>query len=189
MDKLINLREARKSTLEKFYDNLEDSNKLWYGVIRLIITLSSSFLVLTLALVEKLFPEVKDLGIGGLSLFVIFAWILFSVAIVVGIIAEIRDAIFHGNLAKEKGKFLIDCDTKLAQGIERDAVEIPESYVVEAPIFWGVISINSFVMAVFLLSLSLLRKIIHSYISYLIVAIIVICLVVLNFHLISKREK
>lgn len=66
--------KTRERLSESFRQCLDEANKIWYGVLRLIITLSSSFLLLTIALVEKLFPPIN--GVIKLPKFLTMSWIL-----------------------------------------------------------------------------------------------------------------
>ena len=130
----IDLLQAREKVFDKFDKDLDDSNKLWYGTIRLIITLSSSFLLLTLAVAKKLFPEVNSFD--EFSYFLISAWVALFLAIIFGIIAEIDAAIFHGNSGRDAGDTLKEIDTKVSAGLTEDVINIPESYFKNANIFF-----------------------------------------------------
>ncbi|MCX5699644.1 MAG: hypothetical protein NTX01_08380 [Candidatus Omnitrophica bacterium] len=72
--------KTREKVYEEFTQYIDEANKIWYGVLRLIITLSSSFLVLTIALVEKLFPPIG--GVINLPIFLTISWILLFLSII-----------------------------------------------------------------------------------------------------------
>jgi len=185
MSKLkIDLLKYREKATDKFDKEVVVANKLWYGTIRLIITLSSSFLLLTLAVSTKFFPEIDNFT--DLSYFLIGAWVILFLAIIFGIITEIDACIFHGNHGKTTSDLLKAIDYKISQGVEIDIIEIPDRYFVNAPIYWGVATINSFILAVICLCLSFLEelKFDHSIATLL---LCVILLLFLNLHLIKKR--
>jgi hypothetical protein len=152
----IDLHEARSKYSEQIEYAFEEANKLWHSVIRLVITLSSSFLLLTLALVDKLFP--KTYQSVELSTYLTISWVFLFIAIISGIIAEIDNTIFFGNHGSYIGRTMREIDEKIAKGIQEDVIEIPETYVINAPITWGVVSINSFIFAIYCMCLSFLEK-------------------------------
>lgn len=182
-----NLRIARENTNQLFEKDLKESNKLWQGVIRLIITLSSSYLLLTLALAEKLFPKLKN--VQEWSLFLISAWILFFLAIIFGLVAELNETIFRGNMGRKRSKFLQEIDRKLAQGLEEDEIELPEKYFENGSIVWGACAADFFVVAILCLCLAFLEKIISSCVCVVILIIGLFLLFGLNKYLLDKREK
>ena len=168
---------------------LDETNKLWYGVLSLIITLSSSFLVLSIALVEKLFPSIN--GVINLSMFLILGWILLFLSVIFGIIAELESTVFHLNQTKAKGRAIRDLDQKIAKGFKEDVIKIEDDtdYIVPGKIIWGAISINFFIFAILCICLALLRKIISIGICVIIFSIASIFLVFVNIYLIQKSEK
>lgn len=181
--------KTRERVSEKFCECLNEANKLWYGVLRLIITLSSSFLVLSIALVEKLFPPIGSLN--NLPKFLIMSWILLFLSIVFGIIAELVEAIFHGNQARVKGRAIYELDQKIAQGLKEDIIKINdnEDYLVPGKIIWGAITINCFIFAVLCMCLALVRKIISRDICIIILIFSFVFIVFINIYLNRMREK
>lgn len=181
----IDLFHAREKVFDRFHKDFDDSNKLWYGTIRVVITLSSSFLLLTLAVAKNLFPEVNNFN--EFSYYLITAWVTLFFAIIFGIIAEIDAAIFHGNSGRDAGDTLREIDTKLSEGLTEEIVNIPESYFKNANIFWGAASVDSFIVAIVCLCLSFLGELQFKYsLSTLFVCLLL--LIALNVHLIKKRK-
>lgn len=181
----INLCKAREKLVDKFGKDLDDSNKLWYGTIRLVITLSSSFLLLTLAVAKNLFPEVSIFT--DFSNFLITAWISLFFTIIFGIITEIDACIFHGNSGRKTGESLQQIDTKISKGLTEDIIDMPQSYFKNAPITWGVATINSFIIAIICLCLSFLEGLKFKY-SLATLIVCILLLLCLNVHLIQKRK-
>ncbi len=184
----INLQEVRIKVAEGFYSSLEESNRIWYGVLRLVITLSSSFLLLSIALVEKLFPPIN--GSINLSKFLITSWVLLFISIIFGIITEINEAIFHANQASRKAKYIKQINEKIARGLTEEIYREDDKtdYIVYNEISWGVISINSFILAILCLCLALLRKTIPGSVCFIFLALAIIALIFINIHFISKRK-
>lgn len=180
--------KTREIVSEAFSQCINEANKLWYGVLRLIITLSSSFLVLSIALVEKLFPPINSTI--NLPKLLIMSWILLFSSIIFGIIAELEAAVFHGNLARAKGRAIHELNQKIAQGIKEDTIRIEDDtdYLVPGKIIWGAISINCFIFAILCMCLALVSKIILSNTCVAILILASIFIVFINIYLIRKRE-
>ncbi len=187
---MIDLYKTRENARNKFYNDIDASNKLWYGVIHLIITLSSSFLLISLAVVDKLFPSIDK--IFNLPGFLIVGWVCLFIAIVLGIIAEIDAAIFHGNLAKDSAKILEECDNKIAQGSKQDTnlKNSDNEYMVNNNVFWGAASVNFFIFAISCLCITFLKRIFPSptFYSCFLAIMVVFFLVVMNYYLLKKRN-
>ncbi len=180
--------KTREIASEAFSQCINEANKLWYGVLRLIITLSSSFLVLSIALVEKLFPPINSTI--NLPKLLIMSWILLFSSIIFGIIAELEAAVFHGNLARAKGRAIHELNQKIAQGIKEDTIRIEDDtdYLVPGKIIWGAISINCFIFAILCMCLALVSKIILSNTCVAILILASIFIAFINIYLIRKRE-
>ncbi len=181
--------KTREIVSEKFTKCIDESNNILYSVLRLIITLSSSFLVLTIALVEKLFPPIG--GKINLPKFLIISWILLFLSIIFGIISELNEAVFHGNQARAKGRLIYELNQKIAQGLKEDIIKIGDEtdYLIPGTIIWGAISINSFIFAVIFICLALLQNIIASN-ACLIALVSATCFMIfVNIYLIQKRKK
>jgi len=181
--------KAREKVYETFTQCIEESNNIWYGVLRLIITLSSSFLVLTIALVEKLFPPIG--GVMNLPKFLTASWILLFLSIIFGIIAELNEAVFHGNQARARGKIIHELDQKIAQGLKEDIIKIDDEadYMILGTIIWGAISINSFIFAILFICLALLKNIISRDACVTILIFATLFIIFVNIYLIQKRKK
>ena len=181
--------KTRELLHEDFNQCLDESNKLWYDTIHLIITLSSSFLVLSIALVEKLFPPSN--GVINLPGFLLTGWILLFLSIIFGIIAKLESAVFHSNQARAKGKILCELDQKIAHGLKEDTIKIKNDsdYIIPGNIAWGATSINSFIFAILCICLALLNKIISKDTCIIILYVAGIFLLLVNIYLIRKRKK
>lgn len=180
--------KTREIVSERFRQCIDESNKIWYGVLRLIITLSSSFLLLTIALVEKLFPPVG--GIMNLPKFLTISWILLFLSIIFGIIAELNEAVFHGNRARSRGKLIHELNQKIAQGLKEDTIKIEDEtdYIIPGTIIWGAISINSFIFAILFICLALLKNIISRKACIVALVVATCFMIFVNIYLIQKRK-
>ena len=183
-----NLSRTREILAAEFYQCLDKGNNLWHGVLRLVTTLSSSFLVLTIALVEKLFPFID--GKPNLSNFLIVSWILLFVSIIFGIIAELEEAIFQANQANKRARNIKIINKKIVQGLTEDIYKEDDDtdYIVYGSIIWGAISIDSFIFAVICMCLALLKKIISNNICIAICIFASISLIFINIYMIKKRK-
>lgn len=180
---------TRGKVAEDFFQYIDEANKIWYGVLRLVITLSSSFLVLTIALVEKLFPPIG--GVLNFPKFLIMSWVLLFLSIIFGIIAELNESVFLGNQARARGRTLRELDIKIAQGLKEDITKIDNEtdYMIPGKIIWGATSIDSFIVAILFISLALLKNIISKK-ACVVTLVFSICFIIfVNIYLIRKREK
>jgi len=185
----INIREAHGHVWGHFSELLKESTNIWLGVTRLIITLSASFLLLSMAVTEKLFPiQGKVLEIPKL---LAFGWVALFSAIIFGIIAELETSIFYVKRAKEDEKILKDFNRKLADGIEQceHAEEDEERYMIDLPILWGTLSIDSFLLAIICLCTALLEKSFYMLNHKIIWSAGVLFIVGMNIYLLRKRKK
>tara|TARA_B100000674_G_scaffold437194_1_gene397851 strand:- start:217 stop:696 length:480 start_codon:yes stop_codon:yes gene_type:complete len=85
--------EEFSTRMDKQFDQ---TNLMWDKLIRLIITLSTSILFGSAALISTIFPEIENIKI-----FIIYSWPLFFVPIILGIATLINEIIFIGNKARE----------------------------------------------------------------------------------------
>lgn len=184
----VDLNKARESAVREFNCELAEANKIWYGVLRLIITLASSFLVLTLALVEKIFPLTTSQT--TLPKLLILSWVLLFCAIIFGIIAELNELIFCGHQAARHSNYINDCTKKILEGKQKDSIEVDlnSSHMVSNSIVWGVISINCFILAIIFMCVALLAKIFSGFICAIILSIAVIFIFLVNKYLLNKRK-
>jgi len=183
------LLRTRELAYESFIQCIDESNKLWQGILHLIVTLAASFLVLTIALVEKLFPTVTN--ISTLPKFLIISWILLFVSIICGIISEVDENIFHSNRARSKGRYLNELDKKIAQGLKEDTIELKDDSdnMIHNTIFWGAVCIDTFIIAILCMCFALLIKIIPRNACIIIFLSTLFVLILVNIHLLRKRNK
>lgn len=180
--------KTRENIFEDFEQSISKANELWYGVLRLVITLSSSFLLLSIALVEKLFPSVG--GSVHLPLLLTISWILLFLSIIFGIIAELEASVFHGNRARAKGRIIHELNKKIAQGLREDVITVEDEtdYLVPGKIIWGATSINLFIFAILCICLALLRNVISREVCIVILLVVSSFLAFVNVYLIQKRQ-
>lgn len=180
------LNIARKLLVDELGNNIAEANQLWYGATRLTITLSSSFLLLTLAFVEKLFP--KPDTFNDLPTALILSWLLLFISIIAGIVNEIDSSIFIGNSCRKIAYEIKKIDESLLKSITEDISELPSAYLESMPFFWGAVCVDAFVIAVLCMALSFLDKITPLPIIILILACGLIAVVILNVYLLKKRK-
>ncbi|MBC8470702.1 MAG: hypothetical protein H8D56_14615 [Planctomycetes bacterium] len=177
----VDLRKTIDNLSESIEKYTEHQNKIWQGVLRLIITLSSSLLLVTIALVEKIF----DSAIPG---FLIFSWILFFISIVFGIVAEINEVIFFSNFALSDAKKMKEYENILSEGKEIPYLPEDDIGMIYNDIWWGVIAIDSFIFAVLFMCTALLEKIMSHVSCYSIIIAGTIFIAIVNIYLIRKRN-
>ena len=175
-----NIYKTYQNTLEGLNHDSNEANKSWGTTIGLIITLSSSGLVLTTAFAKDLFPGITK-G-STLFSFTYLAWILFFISIISGVVAKVEEAIVFGNSAREKEKVLPELLKKIAEGITVDEIELNETFLLQGNIYWGVASIDCFLIAL----LSLCSQFLSSGISFVIGNILII---LINIYLFNIRKK
>ncbi|MFA5005501.1 MAG: hypothetical protein WC561_05215 [Candidatus Omnitrophota bacterium] len=153
-----------KQSLIELYNNcslyidkkLEEGNKLWYGVIRLMITLASSFLLISLALVDKLFKTVDGVNIPS---FLIYGWIGLLATIILSTIQEIEGSLFYSRLAEDMRCKRIEYGKRICKGETDIPTDLDKKTIIYSNILWGVLAINSFVISVIFIALSFLLKV------------------------------
>ena len=179
----VDIRKTIDNLNESIEKYTEHQNKLWQGVLRLIITLSSSLLIVTIALVEKIFNST----IPG---YLIFSWILFFISIVFGIIAEINEVIFFSNLSLDMSKKIQKYTKLLSSGTEVPyQPEDDAGLMTYNDIKWGVITIDSFIFAVLFMCAALLKKVISCvWVCPIIIIVSTIFIAGVNIYLIRKRK-
>ena len=190
MDKPVNNKEQYIVDLEdKIEECYQTENEIWHGLLKLVITLSSSLLILTIALVEKMF-NTNNAEVGEtIPPFLIFSWVSFFIAIVFGIVAFINEVIFFSNAC-------VDTTTELSNYIKlkhegknkKYTPEEPSVLFIQNDIIWGCITIVSFVMAVLFLCLALLEKVLCLGICIVILILGIIFLIVMARYLLKKRK-
>jgi hypothetical protein len=180
---------TKNKARENFEKSMENTNKLWQDVLRLIITLSSSFLLLTIALVDKLFPLQTA---QSLSIYLIVGWILLFVSIIFGIIATLNEIIFISNGANIWIDVMKNCNIKLSEAKTEDTYDIEndkDNYRRFNTIGWGATSINAFILAIIFICIALLEKFISQSMCSLILGTGSLFLLIVTVYLINKREK
>lgn len=186
----INLGEAYRATLKDIEENLHEANRIWFGAVRLIITLSTSILLLSVALIDRLFP-LKNASVLIRNILVI-GWLLLFITIIFGIISELDGARFFQKLAKNKTTLMKDYMCKISQGKEFDIIQenLDQRYIEDLPIFWGRLEINSFIIAILCLAIYFLGNIfsITSCTLILILGIVIIIVWWLNYSLGKKQS-
>jgi len=185
----VDLHKARDISIEKLDRTSSKSNEIWYSILRLIITLSSSFLVITLAIVEKLFPPVDD--VLNLPILLLFSWFALFFAIIFGIVAELNEVIFLGKHASSLSNVINEYTNKIVQGKDIDIVEAPKKVPLMHynSIIWGALSIDSFIIALLFMCIALLTKIFSTLICMVLFIMVIIFVVWINIFLISERKK
>jgi hypothetical protein len=181
----VDIRQAIVNCHETIDKNYEVGNRIWQGVLRLVITLSSSLLLVTIALVEKIFNST-------IPPFLIISWVLFFVSIGIGIVAEINEVIFYNNMSGDISNQINKYEKLLASG----TTEVPyrpedDPYqLIYNDIKWGAITIISFILATLFMCVALLGRITQSvWICRVILMVGSLFVLILSFYLINKRKK
>jgi|WetSurMetagenome_2_1015567.scaffolds.fasta_scaffold00152_32 hypothetical protein len=179
------LISSRKATCDQYHNEMEFTNKSWQGILKLIITLSASFMVLTLTLIDRNYTRIEDLNI-----FSIVAWIMSFCSAIFGILQLLSDTIFYGSLARQKAILLKEYDSKIASGVASEVKDLPEDdYFIPAPINWGICAIVSFAMGIFCLNTAFLDKIFIPCVTYLIFFAELLLLIGLTVWFLGKYKK
>jgi hypothetical protein len=142
----IDLIKAYEGTRKDIEKSLSEASKIWFGVIKLVITLSTSILLLSVALIDRLFP-IRNAGNEKYYLFI--SWLLLFITILFCIISELQGAWFFKKMAKiraplmktymrsmQKGQFVI-----MQEDLER-------KYIEDLPLSCGIISLIMFLLSV-----------------------------------------
>ena len=146
---LIDLEIANKSICESLQKDFDQSNSMWHSTIRLLITLSSSFLLITLALVKDIFGEINSLPPS-----LILGWIGYFFTIICGIFTEINEIIFCGNNNRKNSLLAQDIRQKISEGYHRAFIENLSYF--DNSIYFGTITINLFIVSTGFLCISFL---------------------------------
>lgn len=146
------LIQAYKMALKEFKENLDKSNDSWFGVVRLIITLSTSILLVSIGLIDKIFP-LKDSKVFIKNILVL-GWVLFFMSIILGIITELKNAEFRGKMAKNYEPLLKHYLLQMTKGqFGQQEVDLAQSFILYSSLFWGLSEIVTFIFGVLCLSL------------------------------------
>jgi hypothetical protein len=184
MQAQYDLINSRKLICDQYHKEMEYTNKAWHSLLKLIITLSASFMVLTLTLIDRHYTQIDDL-----NFFSICAWIMSFCSAIFGILQLLDDTIFLGRSARKKALLLKEYDHKIASGVKTEVKDISDGYFIAAPINWGILAIVSFTMAIFCLNTSFLYKILIPCIVYLIFFAELLLLTGLTIWFLSKYKK
>jgi hypothetical protein len=179
--------KARELVTIDFYKNMEETNKLWHEALNLIITLSSSCLLITLALVDKLFPKTTN---NELSHYIIFAWILFFAAIACALIQKLIDVIFQRTLTSEKAAIIEKIDQSLKANQFPNFQEMPGSgeYYKKNEFLFGAIAVDSFLLGILFLSLAFIENLFSCLIILIVLLTGVLLIAYLTLHLLKKTQ-
>tara|TARA_Y100001958_G_C20930768_1_gene341200 strand:- start:43 stop:633 length:591 start_codon:yes stop_codon:yes gene_type:complete len=175
--------EEFSTRMDKQFDQ---TNLMWDKLIRLIITLSTSILFGSAALISTIFPEIENIKI-----FIIYSWPLFFVPIILGIATLINEIIFIGNKAREN-------IISLAEAMNRNEADKdysinrvePEDLYVNNSIFWGVACIVSFLISSVIFICSFLYSFnVNVCVIWLIFVIGIFFIIGMTVHFLSIRKK
>lgn len=148
----IDAYKTRTKYIELFHEYINKSTAIWHGVLRLIITLSSSLLVVTLAVIEKLF------SVNEMPKLLILSWVSLFASIIFGIFAEINESIFFADEAKNIEEDINTLDEKIGHGMSTyESSKRPS--ITYGSIKFGGVSIYLFMVAVLCLCLAFFSKI------------------------------
>ena len=143
----IPLRKAYEELSKTFKDELDQANDALCGTVRLLITLSSSFLVLGVALVDKVFP-IKESPVE-MQVALVSSWVLFLLVVVFGVIAELGIARFFQTMAASREHYMKLYLAQISQGLETTILEtdLQKSFRVKLPLLWVILEANAFLFA------------------------------------------
>ena len=84
-----------------------------------------------------------------------------------------------------------ELDLKIGEGLKEDVIKIDDKtdYMIPGTIIWGAISINSFILALLFICLSLLQNIVSKNTCFIILGFAVCFIIFVNIYLIRKRNK
>lgn len=179
----IDLYKAQKILTKKASQEFAIVTTMWLSTIRLLITLSSSFLVLTIALVDKIFPS----NAQPLSIYLIISWIGYFCSIIFGIITEINEIIFHGNNARDKSKLAEEMRQKISRGESQDLIE--NGSHINNSIIFGVLCIDLFIISTGFLCISFLKNFINEKTSIWSMVIVIFLTIIMNIYFVTKRKQ
>lgn len=185
-----NLIEAYKIVYTEFKENLNQMNEMWYGTIRLLITLSTSILLVSVSLVDKILPLNSSPLHIKYALFI--GWFLFFLSIIFGILTELKGAEFSGIMAHEREKVLKEYLLKMIDDqLGEQEINLEEGFIKYASLFWGLSAVVTFILGVSFVSIYAIGNI--CYISLMremvIVFLIIIIIAGLIVNYFRNRKK
>ncbi len=185
-----NLIEAYKIVYAEFKENLNQMNERWYGAIRLLITLSTSILLVSISLIDKILPLSNSPPHIKYTLFI--GWILFFLSITFGILTELKGAEFSGLAAREREKVLKEYLLKMTNDqFGEQEINLQEGFIRYASLFWGLSTVVTFILGVLLVSIYAMGNICFLSLGWEIViifsVIIIIATLIVNYF--KNRKK
>ena len=185
--KITNLPEVFKVLYTETREDFHKGNTMWNNTIRLLIMLSSSFLLITLGLADKLFPS-SFVGQINISIFLASAWIGYFCSTVFGIYTEINEIIFHQNCARKKDDLCMSILQKINQGINEYVIDEEMLNRSNNSIIFGFWCINIFVISTALLCISFLEKFISVNACWIIIGVVIALIGCTNCYFLKKRK-
>ncbi len=178
----VDLALAIKESSENIEKTTKLQNDIWQGILKLVITLSSSMLVLSFAFVEKVFND-------NLPKYIVFSWLFFFIAIIFGILALVNEVIFFSNCGHRESykraryaRLLFDGKKVIYEPQEHsDLISYNE-------IKWGAITVIAFFLAVIFIALALFDKVVSVYVCMGFLSVCVGSLGLIIIHFIRKRK-
>ncbi len=158
---------------------------MWSSIIRLMITLSSSFLVLTMGLFEVIFPHLK--GHLSESWYLPTSWIGFFLVIILGLCQEINELICHQNSVKGYSDIQKVILEKINSGELESDLEMEFGYT-NNPFGFGFFAIQFFILSTSLLSISLIEHFMSRDVIYYVLALVVTLQGVLGLYFLKIRR-
>ena len=150
--------EVYKIVKLQFEHSLEESNKLWYGTIRLLITLSSTILLASIGFAEKIapIPGAAQLVINLL----VISWVLFFISISFCILTELMGSSLHSRRAVIFSNQMKQALIELGEGKSVKETKLKESdpFIEYPSLFWGLTGVMGFLFGMINISLCLVAR-------------------------------
>ena len=177
----IDLRKTISNLNDNIAKNQNYQNDIWFGLLKLVITLSSSMLILSLVFVEKIFNTIP--------VYIILSWLFFYLSIIFGIISFIYTTIDFNNYVLKQSAKRDKYVRLLAE--KKELPYKPETHsdlmVYFNPIL-GEISLITFFVAVDSIVVALLNKVINNCYCIIIFVVLIFVTVIVAFLLHYKRK-
>lgn len=185
-----NLIEAYKIVYAEFKENLNQMNERWYGAIRLLITLSTSILLVSISLIDKILPLNNSTLHIKYTLFI--GWILFFLSIIFGILTELKGAEFFGVAAREREKVLKKYLLQMVNDqVGESEINLEEGFIRYASLFWGLSAVVTFILGVLFVSIYSIGNICSISLGWeiVIISFIIIIIAALIVNYFKNRKK
>ena len=177
----IDIPKAISNLNDNIAKNQNYQNDIWFGLLKLVITLSSSMLILSLVFVEKIFNTIP--------VYIILSWLFFYLSIIFGIISFIYTTIDFNNYVLKQSAKRDKYVRLLAE--KKELPYKPETHsdlmVYFNPIL-GEISLITFFVAVDSIVVALLNKVINNCYCIIIFVVLIFVTVIVAFLLHYKRK-